>query len=92
MLGFEKINKFEKENPRPNAAYWDDIIVDWEEEKNAYASKSIKENNRISSRYCLEDQDSSSVFGLENNSIKEGTYVDEEGKKGEWKTVKSFRY
>ena len=33
LLGFEKRQKFEQENPRPDAAYWDDEIIEWDEQK-----------------------------------------------------------
>ena len=54
LLGFEKRTKFEAENPRPDAAYWDDEIIDWENRKAAYASQSITERKDISSRYCMD--------------------------------------
>ena len=52
LLGFEKRTKFEQENPRPVAAFWDDEIIEWEKQKLAYASKTIVESVAMSSRYC----------------------------------------
>ena len=92
LLGFEKRTKFEQENPRPDAAFWDDEIIDWEKQKLAYASKTIRENVAISPRYCQSEQETSQFLGYENNAIKNGTYRDELGKKGEWTVVKHFRY
>lgn len=92
LLGFEKRTKFEQENPRPDAAFWDDEIIDWEKQKLAYASKTIRESVAISPRYCQSEQETSQFLGYENNAIKNGTYRDELGKKGEWTVVKHFRY
>ena len=92
LLGFEKRTKFERENPRPDAAFWDDEIIDWEKQKLAYASKTILESVAISPRYCQSEQESSQFLGYENNAIKKGIYRDEAGKKGEWAVVKHFRY
>ena len=92
LLGFEKRTKFEQENPRPDAAFWDDEIKDWEKQKLAYASKPVIETVSISPRYCQEEQQTSQFLGYENNAIKDGTYQDEEGKKGEWVVKKHFRY
>ena len=33
LLGFEKRTKFEQENPRPDAAFWDDEIIVWDKKK-----------------------------------------------------------
>ena len=92
LLGFEKRTKFEQENPRPDAAFWDDEIIDWEKQKLAYASKTILQRFAISPRYCQPEQETSQVLGYENNAIKKGIYRDEPGKKGEWTVVKHFRY
>ncbi|WP_067094815.1 hypothetical protein [Synechococcus sp. MIT S9508] len=92
LLGFEKRIKFEQENPRPDAAFWDDQIIDWEKQKLAYASKTIVESVVMSSRYCQSEQENSRFLGFENDAIKKGTYRDEAGKKGEWRVVKNFRY
>ena len=92
LLGFEKRTKFEQENPRPDAAFWDDEIIEWEKQKLAYASKTIRESVAISPRYCQSEQETSQFLGYENNAIKNGTYRDELGKKGEWTVVKHFRY
>ena len=92
LLGFEKRTKFEQENPRPDAAFWDDAIIDWEKRKLVYASKPIRENVAISPRYCQSEQETSQFLGYENEAIKNGTYQDEAGKKGEWTVVKHFRY
>ena len=92
LLGFEKRTKFEQENPRPDAAFWDDEIMEWEKQKLAYASKMITETVAVSPRSCQEQQETSQFLGYENNAIKNGTYQDELGKKGEWIVVKHFRY
>lgn len=92
LLGFEKRRKFEQDNPRPDAAFWDDEIIEWEKQKLAYASKIISENVAISPRLCQEEQESSQFLGYENNAIINGTYQDAVGKKGEWTVVKHFRY
>ena len=92
LLGFEKRTKFERENPRPDAAFWDDEIIDWDKKKLSYASKTIRESVAISPRYCQSEQETSQVLGYENNAIKNGTYRDEAGKKGEWTVVRHFRY
>ena len=92
LLGFEKRTKFEQENPRPKAAFWDDEIIDWEKDKLAYASKTIRESVAISPRYCQSDQETTQVLGFENKVIKNGIYRDEPGKKGEWSVVEHFRY
>ncbi len=92
LLGFEKRTKFEQENPRPDAAFWDDEIIDWEKQKLAYASETILESVAISPRYCQSEQETSQFLGYENNAIKKGSYRDEAGKKGEWTVVKHFRY
>ena len=76
LLGFEKRTKFEAENPRPDAAYWDDEVIDWENKKAAYASQPITESENISSRYCIDDLESMKFMGYENNAIKNGTYKD----------------
>ena len=80
LLGFEKRTKFEQENPRPDAAFWDDQIIDWEKQKLAYASKTIVESVAMSSRYCQLEQDNSRFLGYENDAIKKRTYRDEAGK------------
>ena len=92
LLGFEKRTKFESENPRPDAAFWDDEIKDWEKQKLAYASKTVSESVSVSPRYCQEEQETSQFLGYENDAIKNGTYQDELGKKGEWAVKKHFRY
>ena len=92
LLGFEKRTKFEAENPRPDAAYWDDEVIDWENKKAAYASQPITESENISSRYCMDDSESMKFMGYENNAIKNGTYKDLPGEKGDWVLVKIFRY
>ena len=92
LLGFEKRTKFEAENPRPDAAYWDDEIIDWENRKAAYASQSITERKDISSRYCLDHPELNQFNGYENEVIKNGTYQDLPGEKGDWVLVKKFRY
>ena len=92
LLGFEKRIKFEKENPRPDAAFWDDEIIDWEKKKLAYTSKAIVESVAMSSPYCQSDQENLRFLGYENDAIKKGTYRDEVGKKGEWAVVKHFHY
>ena len=92
LLGFEKRTKFEAENPRPDAAYWDDEVIDWENKKAAYASQPITESENISSRYCMDDSESMKFMGYENNAIKNGTYKDLLGEKGDWVLVKIFRY
>ena len=92
LLGFEKRTKFEQENPRPDAAFWDDEIIDWDKKKLAYASKKIIESVAISPRYCQSEQETSQILGYENNAIKNGSYRDEAGKKGEWTVVRYFRY
>lgn len=92
LLGFEKRTKFEQENPRPEAAFWDDEIIDWEKKKLAYASLRISEPVAMSPRYCRLEQETSQFLGYENNAIKNGTYQDVEGKKGDWMVVKHFRY
>ena len=92
LLGFEKRTKFERDNPRPDAAFWDDEIIDWDKQKSAYASETILESIAMSPRYCQSEQETSQVLGYENNAIKNGTYRDEVGKKGEWTAVRSFRY
>ncbi len=92
LLGFEKRTKFEQENPRPDAAFWDDEIIDWEKQKLAYASTPISETVEMSPRYCQVDIETSQFLGYENNAIKNGTYQVEAGKKGEWMVVKHFRY
>ena len=92
LLGFEKRTKFESENPRPDAAFWDDEIRDWEKQKLAYASKPVRETVSISPRYCQEEQETSQFLGYENISIKNGTFQDEEGEKGEWIVKNHFRY
>ena len=92
LLGFEKRTKYEQENPRPDAAFWDDEIINWEKKKLAYASKTIRESVAISPRYCQSEQETSQFLGYENNAIKNGSYRDEAGKKGEWTVVRHFRY
>ena len=92
LLGFEKRIKFEKENPRPDAAFWDDEIIDWEKKKLAYTSKAIVESVAMSSPYCQSDQENLRFLGYENDAIKKRTYRDEVGKKGEWAVVKHFHY
>ena len=92
LLGFEKRTKFEAENPRPDASYWDDEVIDWENKKAAYASQPITETENISSRYCMDDSESMKFMGYENNAIKNGTYKDLPGEKGDWVLVKIFRY
>ena len=92
LLGFEKRTKFEQDNPRPDAAFWDDEIKEWEKQKLAFASESISETISINPRYCQEEEQTSQFLGYQNNEIKNGTYQDEVGKKGEWKVVRHFRY
>ena len=92
LLGFEKITKFEQENPRPDGAFWDDEIIDWEEQKLAYAAKTIHESVAISPRYCQLEPEAPQFLGYENNVIKNGSYRDEAEKKGEWTVVRYFRY
>ena len=92
LVGFEKITKFEAENPRPDAAFWDDEIIDWEKQKAAYASQSITETMTISSRYCMHDPKLKRFIGYENKAIRDGTYEHLSEKKGDWETMKSFRY
>ena len=92
LLGFEKRTKYEQENPRPDAAFWDDEIINWEKKKLAYASKTIRESVAISPRYCQSEQETSQFLGYENNAIKNGSYRDVAGKKGVWTVVRHFRY
>ena len=92
LLGFEKRRKFEQDNPRPDAAFWDDAIIVWEKQKLDYASKTISEYVAISPRGCQEQLETSQFLGLENTVIKNGSYQDEPGKKGDWVVVKHFRY
>ena len=92
LLGFEKRTKFEQENPRPDAAFWDDEIIDWEKQKLAYASSPISETVAVSPRYCQAEPETSQFLGYENNAIKNGNYQDEVAQKGEWTVVKHFRY
>lgn len=92
LLGFEKRRKFEQDNPRPDAAFWDDEIRDWEKQKLAYASKMVSETVAVSPRTCQEEQQTSQFLGYENNAIRNGSYQDEVGKKGQWTLVKHFRY
>ena len=67
-------------------------IRDRDKKKLAYASKKIVESVAISPRYCQSEQDTSQFLGYENNAIKNGSYRDEAGKKGEWTVVRHFRY
>ena len=70
LLGFEKRTKFEQENPRPDAAFWDDQIIDWEKQKLAYASKTIVESVAMGSSYCQLEQENSRFLGYNNDAIK----------------------
>jgi len=92
LLGFEKRQKFEQEHPRPDAAYWDDEIIEWDEQKKAYAETRVTEVETIGSRYCEDDQQSMQFLGYENDAVHQGTYQDLSGQKGEWRVVRRFRY
>ena len=92
LLGFEKRTRFEKEYPRPTAAYWDNEIKDWEEQKAVYAAEPMTETKSISARYCAGDPESNQFVGYENSAVINGTYKDESDAKGEWKITKIFRH
>jgi hypothetical protein len=52
----------------------------------------VNESNVITSRYCSDDQTLSQFLGFENKQIQNETWQDEQGKQGEWRVVKRFRY
>ena len=96
MTEGDKEKLFWEENPL-EAAFDDGYIVrDKEliknEKKEEFLSREMTNEERKWSRYCEEEREANQFLGYENGAVKDGTWKNEDGKRGLFKIVKRFRY
>ena len=100
----EKEKEFELNNPKPEGSISlrsstifgnlvvDRDLLDWFKDRENYTDTIIKVKEEFGSRFCKVDDRRNQTLGYENQAIKDGSYKDEEGRKGEPLIVKHFRF
>ena len=66
--------------------------IEWGEEEDWVNKPAVNVDSVITSRYCLEEDNTSQIIGFENGEIQNETFEDADGKRGEWKIVEHFHY